>query len=239
MVSLSNPERGSRFNRRRWDTLKHRVQLRGSAIIITGGSGGIGSATARELVRRGARVVLAARRPEPLTRLATELGSSALACPTDVRDRVQIDRLVDFSLDRFGRLDGLVNAHGVSHGARVFSDPDADMQEIVETNLLALARTARAVVPTFRERGAGVIARVPTSSGLLEGDLTLDHEFTGNDHRRHRPRSWLVEGLQKVDPDLRYVGFRIPPVFVVGYGLDVDERYRNLPYVCEYAEPDA
>jgi hypoxanthine phosphoribosyltransferase len=42
-----------------------------------------------------------------------------------------------------------------------------------------------------------------------------------------------------VDPDLRYVGFRIPPVFVVGYGLDVDERYRNLPYVCEYAEPDA
>ena len=48
----------------------------------------------------------------------------------------------------------------------------------------------------------------------------------------------VKEGLQKVDPDLRYIGFRIPPVFVVGYGLDVDERYRNLPYVCEYAEPD-
>jgi len=141
------------------------VQLRGSAIIITGGSGGIGSATARELVRRGARVVLAARRPEPLTRLATELGSSAHACPTDVRDRAQIDRLVDFSLDRLGRLDGLVNAHGVSRGARVFSDPDADMQEIVDTNLLALARTARAVVPTFRERGAGVIVNVGSVAG--------------------------------------------------------------------------
>ena len=48
----------------------------------------------------------------------------------------------------------------------------------------------------------------------------------------------VKEGLQKGDPDLRYVGFRIPPVFVVGYGLDIDERYRNLPYVCEYAEPD-
>ncbi len=45
----------------------------------------------------------------------------------------------------------------------------------------------------------------------------------------------VKEGLQKVDPDLRYVGFRIPPAFVVGYGLDVDERYRNLSYVCEYA----
>ena len=49
------------------------------------------------------------------------------------------------------------------------------------------------------ERGAGVIARVPTSSGLLEGHLTLDTEFSGNDHRRHRPRAWLVDGLKKVE----------------------------------------
>jgi len=44
----------------------------------------------------------------------------------------------------------------------------------------------------------------------------------------------LKEGLQKEEPDLRYVGFRIPPDFVIGYGLDVAERYRNLPYVAEY-----
>jgi aryl-alcohol dehydrogenase-like predicted oxidoreductase len=48
-------------------------------------------------------------------------------------------------------------------------------------------------------RGAGIIARVPTSSGLLEGHLTLESTFEGNDHRRHRPRSWLVEGLAKVE----------------------------------------
>ncbi|HWJ60423.1 MAG TPA: hypoxanthine phosphoribosyltransferase [Acidimicrobiales bacterium] len=44
------------------------------------------------------------------------------------------------------------------------------------------------------------------------------------------------EGLQKKDPDLKYVGFRIPPDFVVGYGLDVGDRYRNLPYVASYQE---
>ncbi len=44
------------------------------------------------------------------------------------------------------------------------------------------------------------------------------------------------EGLQKKDPDLKYVGFRIPPDFVVGYGLDVADRYRNLPYVASYLE---
>jgi hypoxanthine phosphoribosyltransferase len=44
----------------------------------------------------------------------------------------------------------------------------------------------------------------------------------------------LKEGLQRSDPDLAYVGFRIPADFVVGYGLDAAERYRNLPYVCVY-----
>jgi hypoxanthine phosphoribosyltransferase len=47
----------------------------------------------------------------------------------------------------------------------------------------------------------------------------------------------VKEGLQKVDPDLKYVGFRIPPDFVIGYGLDVAERYRNLPFIAEYAGP--
>src|SRR5881227_1334942 len=47
------------------------------------------------------------------------------------------------------------------------------------------------------------------------------------------------EGLQKRDPQLRYVGFRIPPDFVIGYGLDVGERYRNLPFVCMYVGPDS
>jgi hypoxanthine phosphoribosyltransferase len=47
----------------------------------------------------------------------------------------------------------------------------------------------------------------------------------------------VKDGLQRVDLDLRYVGFQIPPTFVVGYGLDVDERHRNLPYICEYEGP--
>ena len=47
------------------------------------------------------------------------------------------------------------------------------------------------------------------------------------------------EGRQKDELDLRYIGFTIPPAFVVGYGLDVGERYRNLPYVCTYVGPGA
>jgi hypoxanthine phosphoribosyltransferase len=46
----------------------------------------------------------------------------------------------------------------------------------------------------------------------------------------------VKEGMQRRDPDLKYEGFRIPPDFVVGYGLDAAERYRNLPYVCVYRQ---
>ena len=49
----------------------------------------------------------------------------------------------------------------------------------------------------------------------------------------------VKDGMQRRDPELAYVGFHIPPVFVVGYGLDVAERYRNLPYVAEYTGSDA
>ena len=44
----------------------------------------------------------------------------------------------------------------------------------------------------------------------------------------------VKDGLQKIESDLKYMGFRIPPEFVIGYGLDVDERYRNLPFIAEY-----
>ena len=49
------------------------------------------------------------------------------------------------------------------------------------------------------EQGVGVMARVPTSSGLLDDNLTPETTFGPGDHRRHRPREWLVEGLQKID----------------------------------------
>lgn len=62
----------------------------------------------------------------------------------------------------------------------------------------------RAHLAACRERGVGVIARVPHSSGLLEGHYTEETQFAPNDHRRHRPRSWLLNGLRKVE-QLQYL----------------------------------
>ena len=75
---------------------------------------------------------------------------------------------------------------------------------------------------------------------IVDSGLTL--EFLRKNLQARNPASLevcallLKEGLQKSEPDLRYVGFRIPDAFVVGYGLDVAERFRNLDAIHAYAE---
>ncbi len=76
---------------------------------------------------------------------------------------------------------------------------------------------------------------------IVDSGLTL--AYLRKNLRARGPASLEVcallvrEGLQQSDPELKYVGFRIPPDFVIGYGLDVAERYRNLPYIAVYAGP--
>jgi NAD(P)-dependent dehydrogenase (short-subunit alcohol dehydrogenase family) len=83
--------------------------------LVTGGGTGIGRATALELARGGASVVVCGRRPEPLAETSTAveaLGAQCLAVPTDVREPEQVVALVDAALERFGRIDVLVNNAG-------------------------------------------------------------------------------------------------------------------------------
>jgi citronellol/citronellal dehydrogenase len=84
----------------------------GKVALVTGGGSGIGRAVARELVMTGARVVICGRRPEPLDAVQVELGDACLAVPADVREPEQVEALVDQALERFGRIDVLVNNAG-------------------------------------------------------------------------------------------------------------------------------
>lgn len=88
---------------------------RGAVALVTGGGTGIGRAVALELARCGADVVICGRRQEPLEKTAAQIeasGARALALPTDIRDDDAVTRLVDRTLERFGRIDTLVNNAG-------------------------------------------------------------------------------------------------------------------------------
>jgi len=84
----------------------------GKVALVTGGGTGIGRATAVELARTGASVVVCGRRAAPLEAVQAELGEACLAIPTDVREPDEVAALVDRALERFGRIDVLVNNAG-------------------------------------------------------------------------------------------------------------------------------
>ena len=138
------------------------MDLAGKVIIVTGASSGIGAATTRLLHEAGGFPVLAARRADRIEELARELGG-ALAVRTDVTDGSDIRRLVDLTLDRHGRVDGLVNNAGVALHEPL-SDLDLDhFASVLDLNVISVLAMTQAVLPAMRAQRSGVIVNV--SSG--------------------------------------------------------------------------
>ncbi|HVY05518.1 MAG TPA: SDR family oxidoreductase [Burkholderiales bacterium] len=140
-------------------------------IVITGASEGIGALLARRLGAKGDSLVLGARRLDRLEQVAKETGSSALAVPTDVTKRAEIDRLRDAALQRFGHIDVWVNNAGRGIGLRVMEFTEENLDEMLAVNLKSAWYGMQAVIPHFQARRRGhlvnissVLARVPLVS---------------------------------------------------------------------------
>jgi 3-oxoacyl-[acyl-carrier protein] reductase len=130
--------------------------------IITGAGRGIGRATAVELAGLGCRVALAARNIDGLNESIAATGhpDRCFAVRADVTDPEQVDRLVRQTLDRFGRIDALINNAGL---APVRSIPDmsiAEWRAVIDTNLSAAFYLCRAAWPVFEKQGGGVVVNV-------------------------------------------------------------------------------
>jgi NADP-dependent 3-hydroxy acid dehydrogenase YdfG len=138
------------------------LDLTGSVVIVTGSSSGIGAATARLLHSAGAFPVLAARRADRIQTLGKLLGG-ALAVRTDVTDRADIARLVDLTLDRHGRIDGLVNNAGVALHQRLDVLDLDEFSRVLDLNVVSVVAMTQAVLPAMRAQGSGRIVNI--SSG--------------------------------------------------------------------------
>ena len=125
-------------------------------VLITGGSTGIGAATARRAVAGGDRVVLAARRSEPLDALVAELGrDDALAVACDVTEWDQVEGLAAAALDRFGRIDVVFANAGFGATRGFLNETPEHWRAMVLTNVLGVAYTIRATLGHILERGTG------------------------------------------------------------------------------------
>lgn len=144
------------------------VSIENQIAVVTGAGRGIGRAIAVELGRMGARVVLAARGRSELEETARRVGSASVM-PTDVRSRVEIERLFEQVSSTLGPVDILVNAAGLGIFGSVVDFKDEDFETLIETNLRGIFFACRYVLPSMIERKTGHIINIASIAGKVGG----------------------------------------------------------------------
>lgn len=132
--------------------------ITGKVIAITGASSGIGEATALLLAERGAKVVLGARRLDPLKALATRImnaGGEVAYASTDVRRRDDLSNLVKLACERYGKLDVLFNNAGVMPVSPLDDLRVEDWEQMIDINIKGVLYGIAAALPVFRKQGFG------------------------------------------------------------------------------------
>jgi len=134
--------------------------------LITGCSTGFGRELATLVLERGWRAVVTARNPTQVTAFAERYGDRVLVRALDVTKRQEIDLVVADALERFGRIDVLVNNAGYGYLAAIEEGEDDQVRALFETNVFGLVDLTKAVLPTMREQKSGLIVNVSSIGGL-------------------------------------------------------------------------
>ena len=148
------------------------MRISGSTVLLTGATGGLGAAIARELHGRGAQLILTGRRMEVLEAQAAELGARALAA--DLGDRADVDRL----LSEAGEIDILVANAALPGAGRLDDFSIEEIDRTLEVNLRSPIAMARALAPAMARRGAGHLLFVSSLSGKAATSLSSLYNAT-------------------------------------------------------------
>lgn len=196
--------------------------IEGKVIAITGASSGIGAATALFLAERGARVVLGARRAEPLGSLVGRIeaaGGQAACVATDVTRQDDVRRLVHLARERFGGLDVFLGNAGVGPISPLDDLRVAEWEQMVDVNIKGVLYGIAAALPVFRAQGAGHFVTVASTAGMKT--VPTQAVYSGT---KFAVRA-ICEGLrQEAGPQLR--------VTIVSPGMI------RTPFVEGIADPD-
>jgi NAD(P)-dependent dehydrogenase (short-subunit alcohol dehydrogenase family) len=140
--------------------------ITGNVAVVTGAGRGIGRAVAVELAQMGARVVVASRSVAELEETA-RLAGSASVVSADVRNKGEVQRLLEHAASQFGPVDILVNAAGIGVAGPVVDFTDSDFEAVVDTNLKSIFFASRSVLPSMIERRTGHIINISSIAGKV------------------------------------------------------------------------
>ncbi|MFD7616955.1 glucose 1-dehydrogenase [Streptomyces sp. NPDC059802] len=162
--------------------------LTDKTVIITGGARGLGAEAARLAVAGGAHVVITDVLDEEGAATAAELGARARFVHHDVTSEKDWQRVAEFTLAEFGRIDGLVNNAGVSTGQPLETETVEHFRKVIDINLTAVFIGMKTVIPVMKENGGGSIVNISSAAGLMGLALTSSYGAS----------KWGVRGLTKV-----------------------------------------
>ena len=149
--------------------------MRGKVVVVTGGSRGLGLAIARQFGMHGAHLVLAARKPDELQRALGYLqregaianSSTALTVVCDVTQPEDCANLVDRAIERYGRVDVLVNCAGIVNVAPFQDQPLSSFEQAMQVNFFGALHTVQAVLPHLQRQGSGSIVNIASVGGKI------------------------------------------------------------------------
>jgi len=148
------------------------MDFSGLGVLVTGGTSGIGAAVARAFGDAGASVLLTGRNAERGGEVAADIasdGGRAEFLAADIASDGVAGHLVEAALDRFGRLDVLVNNAGIIHSGDAEETSDAHWAETLAVNLTAAFKMSRAAIPAMRAQGGGAIVNIASDWALVGG----------------------------------------------------------------------
>ena len=149
-----------------WNTRKS-FGYPGRVVVITGGSRGLGLLMARQLNKEGARLALLARSRDELARATAELGSGAIAITCDVSEPTHVEHAIEIVMQRFGRIDMLINNAGVIQVGPIEHMTHADYQHAMNVHFWGAFHCTEAVLPHMRRRRCGRIVNIASIGGLI------------------------------------------------------------------------
>ena len=141
--------------------------------FITGSSRGFGRALALAALQAGDNVVATARRPEQVDDLVMEYGDRVLSATLDVTDRSAAAAALQHAIDRFGRVDVVVNNAGYANLAPVETTPEDDFRRQFETNFWGVYNVSMEAIPVLRSQGSGSIVQFSSAGGRVGGNPGL------------------------------------------------------------------